>query len=44
VLALRTIETRYIENSVQVDLNSWMQRPLRLKSLDSVARLTASLQ
>jgi cardiolipin synthase len=44
VVKLRSIEERYIKNSRQINLTSWLKRPLRLKSLDSVARLTASLQ
>ncbi len=41
---LRTIEKRYKENCVQINKHAWGQRPLRLKSLDNVARLTAALQ
>ena len=44
VADLRTIEKRYIQNSSQINLKKWLKRPLRLKSLDSVARLTAALQ
>ena len=44
VADLRAIEKRYIETSNQINLKTWLERPLRLKSLDSVARLTAALQ
>lgn len=41
---LRTIEKRYAERSKRVSLLTWRKRSLRLQALDSVARLTASLQ
>ena len=44
VSKLREVEKRYIDNSNQINLKVWLKRPLRLKSLDSVARLTAALQ
>lgn len=44
VRSLRAIEKRYIERSKRVSLQSWKKRPLRLQALDSIARLTASLQ
>ena len=44
VSKLRLLERRYMDGSLQVNLYSWQKRPLYLKSLDSLARLTSSLQ
>lgn len=44
VQQLRLVEARYIKGSKQIQLSAWLKRPLRHKSLDSIARLTASLQ
>jgi cardiolipin synthase A/B len=44
VKRLRAIENRYIEGSSQVNAYSWNRRPLYLRSLDNLARLTAVLQ
>ncbi len=41
---LRAIEDRYIAGSSQVNNYSWARRPLHLRLLDSLARLTASFQ
>ncbi len=44
VKKLRIIERRYTERSKVITLKEWNKRSLRLQALDSVARLTASLQ
>ncbi len=44
VSQLREIEHRYISGSLQINAYSWARRPLYLKSLDNLARLTAVLQ
>ena len=41
---LREIEKRYIEGSVRLNINKWLNRRIVLKSIESIARLTASLQ
>ena len=44
VKKLRVIEKRYTERSKRLSLSTWKKRSLRLQALDSIARLTASLQ
>lgn len=44
VKKLRVIEKRYTERSKRLSLVAWKKRSLRLQALDSIARLTASLQ
>lgn len=44
VSELRTIEQSYRENSRELTLDEWMERPLAVKVLDNLARLTAAVQ
>lgn len=44
VQQLRAIEHRYMQGSSQVNAYSWTRRPLYLRSLDNLARLTSALQ
>ena len=41
---LEEIEARYMKRSTRVTLSKWQKRPLRLKVLDGISRLTAALQ
>jgi cardiolipin synthase A/B len=40
---VREVENHYRANSARLDLDEWLQRPLRDKVLDNLARLTSAL-
>jgi cardiolipin synthase len=44
VSALREVEQDYRDNSRELELEQWLERSLRSKVLDNVARLTAAVQ
>jgi hypothetical protein len=44
VSRLDEIEARYIQKSLVVTQKTWKLRPLRLRLLDRITRLTAALQ
>lgn len=44
VAQLDKIEASYINKSTKISIKSWSKRPFRLKLLDRITRLTASLQ
>lgn len=44
VQQLRRIEQGYRQNSKELLLEDWLDRPLRSKILDNAARLTAAVQ
>jgi cardiolipin synthase len=41
---LRAVEQTYRDNSRELLLDQWLERPLRSKVLDNTARLTAAVQ
>ena len=44
VAKLEKIKSQYQKDSRKLSLKQWLKRPLRLKLLDNLARLTAGLQ
>lgn len=42
--SIREVEDRYRENSLELQLEDWLRRPVAQKAFDNLARLTASLQ
>lgn len=44
VASLERIDSGYKQKSMKLDLETWQQRPLRLRMLERLARLTSSLQ
>ena len=44
VKKMRRIEHNYKNNSVELTLSDWLDRPIKLKFLDNASRLTSSLQ
>jgi cardiolipin synthase A/B len=44
VKRLDKIEASYLEKSTRINKKKWQKRPLRLKMLESIARLTSALQ
>jgi cardiolipin synthase len=44
VAKMRAVEDTYRDISHELTLEDWMQRPMAVKYVDNVARLTATLQ
>ena len=42
--SIREVEDRYRANSLELQLEDWLRRPVAQKAFDNLARLTASLQ
>ncbi|WP_346926570.1 phospholipase D-like domain-containing protein, partial [uncultured Arthrobacter sp.] len=42
--SIRAVEDQYRANSLELQLEDWLRRPVAQKAFDNLARLTASLQ